>query len=1279
MNISIKNAFLLTFCLTFTSQIFGQKVTKTTIDGKEYFVYPFSNRVNYQNNYFDAFAKDRSTIKNYYGDLSQFEEGYSKKMLRDFQRQYRKQMKEERMYQREYKNENKYLKSKKFLSAIRKNPKLFVTADYSLESDIIPSLDPIPNGKYVQFFDTMWYLLPNGKFEKKQLVSGMFTMKDNRLEGEATWFGPWGDTLKHGFYSAGVKVGEWTLISKNIDRYLSKLDVEKFIATNALSVDTATEIFTYKDGVSNGAYQRFYNSKYPVEEGFYLDNERVGTWLERSQRSSEYSSTGKNWKWDFNIVTARYTIDENMPLIKKPMIRFRQIPNIDDAIMMEDYNFDPKYYPDLSYSTLFTLQPYKKVETLNLEEEEIGSYDGGEEYYDEGEYYEEDYYEENTYEKEYYVSTSDSYVTSSKMIDSVGYYLNYAGVYEKFYPNGQLMVRYEIDNNGIKEEDTIFWDNGKAHDVIIYNQDSSQFVQSIYDYDGKLYKSLVFDSKGKFLRVGYELDLSSTVVVDGLLGKRSGPEDNFYRYDAEDTLKTTLNDSLVIYASWYQRDTALIFMESYIPKERKLNRTSYSILNQPISENELYFSENFESWTGTNNFKIGDLRNERKSSGSMDFLTMTFYHSKELFDSFPQLGVNNFSNWYDVTNDYTLFNKNEAFTGKLNFKVKESKLKLSTSKNAISLTLPKSLNTDKIKEDILKFEQTGRTKDKFLLSVVDESSLDYSYGMNLYYDLLDNALNGFASPPYSYYDEYDYEGNSRRNRGKNRDNQFTPEMTSIDGTYALGKANGVWTVKDQKNKEMVSIPFLNGEVTGTVKTYSYIQGKNPVYEYRKDTLPKKTTYYFSGSDSYKNGLHNGKSIEYNWLGEVISEFNFVDGYREGPGMERNSFAHTSMRFLNGSLDGYLRTYLTLPGKDSLQIYNLNFKNGLLQGESKAYHTNGKLAKRGFFLDGQPIDDYEAYDTLGVKYHYVKFLYSHPVEEKIWEENQLSVRYLFDWRDSIYFNAEDITTSQSLEAILYNYGLGGNQIEQPYYGRQSIIDKQGIDYHMTKYYPNDTIARDGLISSGKKAGCWKFYSYEGELLYEVDYQDTILTLNDSIQYASKGILTDFDKKGNKISESYVIEKFEKYDCSHTDHYEIRQLKTIWCNDSLNRMNGYAKNYYDNGVLQNEGQMKDGLPTGVWKFYDPYGKLNQVGEYVLGKRHGRWLAGDLEKTKFLGEICLNPNLPNLEEEMAYREKLLDILITNYKYGKALNKEYYDINMNLYDDENSEEEVIEMEEGE
>jgi hypothetical protein len=49
------------------------------------------------------------------------------------------------------------------------------------------------------------------------------------------------------------------------------------------------------------------------------------------------------------------------------------------------------------------------------------------------------------------------------------------------------------------------------------------------------------------------------------------------------------------------------------------------------------------------------------------------------------------------------------------------------------------------------------------------------------------------------------------------------------------------------------------------------------------------------------------------------------------------------------------------------------------------------------------------------------------------------------------------------------------------------------------------------------------------------------------------------------------------------------------------------------------------------------------------------------KNMSEICLNPNLDNLEEIMSYQEKLLDVSVIYYGMGKILKREYYGINLN------------------
>ena len=1246
----------------------AQKIEQDTINGIAYYVYPFENPVTVHSNYYVAVKRSkgpRYSYRDYYAES--YGEDFNKKEFRKSKRKIFFQA----LKGRKYRDNQKHLNGK-FKKAVRKNPFPLLEQRYTLESDIIPSLDVIPDGKYVQYFSGYFPIKKNGRLEFNEIkVSGYFSIKNNMLEGDAIWFNVLGDTLKKGKFEKGLKVGEWYLETRKAAYSLGKIDTKTYIERGYPDMDTTIEITNYAAGFKNGYFASYSNSMYPVLEGTYKNNEPVGQWKERTVG---YTGKGKTRKRNRNnsVITWLYTPTLDETVVHTPLIRKRMIMDQD---YNPDFDFESKYDAYISFSKMYGINYQKEVD-LELDEEKITSYDGGdyeEEYYGDEEFYgEEGYYDEgyddenNAYKNLMYDSKLQEYVSMAKLIDSLGVVFYYDGVYEKRYPNGQLMVHYDFKDGQLVEEDTIFWDNGKPYDVISFVSDSNHFVQSIYDYNGKLFNEIVFDSKGEFKRINFQPEKIKYVTIDGYIAEDRG-YGKYYFYDKLDTLEFEQKDSLVLFRSWFKEDSSLLYTRNYFPNDKTLKFESYSVTGKPSLSAEIQFSDSFESWTGFKNYKIGDLTLKTTTSASIsDFIEK---------DSIPQRNVNEFGDIFMLTDEYILKKNEKPFTGEIDLIMNEKSFIYKPGKK-IKMLLPRSYNMTKtLNKSILKYKKTGKIENEVLLNTLDGSEVDEDFGANIFASLFAGFLGEYVEYPYS--DNYEYEMEDGKSYSEKK---VRPFAKKVNGFMSDGLPQGLWTIKDQFGKVLYEIPFDKGMVNGTVKEYDNLYPNYEDYldyereDYLQDSMPKRKTHYLYSTKEYKNGVANGQSNRYNWLGELNEQEIYKDGYREGPAFERNNLAYTSLNFKDGSLDGYVRTYLTLKGQDSLLLFDLNFQNGLLQGESRSYHTNGKLAKRGFFLNGEPIDDYEAIDTLGFKYHYVKFLYAFPVEEKIWEENQLSVRYLFDWRDSIYFQPTDITTTQSLDRVLSSLGIGREYYERPYYGRPSLVNKESIDYHITKYYPNDSIARDGGISSGKKVGCWKYYSYEGEMLYEADYFDTIITVNDSIQFKSKGIMIDFNAAGDIISQSYIIEKFEKYDCSHTDHYEIRQYMTFWQGkDTIDRMNGYVRNHYDNGVLQNEGWMKDGLPTGVWKYYDPYGKLNLVGNYVMGKRDGRWLGGDLSKTKYLGDICLNPNLPNLEEEIKYRENLLDIIITNYQLGKALNKEFYDVNMNNYGDEE------EVEEGE
>jgi hypothetical protein len=151
--------------------------------------------------------------------------------------------------------------------------------------------------------------------------------------------------------------------------------------------------------------------------------------------------------------------------------------------------------------------------------------------------------------------------------------------------------------------------------------------------------------------------------------------------------------------------------------------------------------------------------------------------------------------------------------------------------------------------------------------------------------------------------------------------------------------------------------------------------------------------------------------------------------------------------------------------------------------------------------------------------------------------------------------------------------------------------------------------------------------------------------------------EYDLAGKLISSRYLIQELEKYDCSHSDYYAIRQFITYEDpKDSIDRTNGPQRNYFDNGMLMSEGNLVNGLPQGVWQFYTPDGKLTTIGKYEKGKKEGRWLTGDLGDKKYIGEICLNPDDPQLDFHIAELERTRDIEIQVFKKGiPQLNQQY------------------------
>jgi len=1261
--------------ICFTPNSYAQ-VDSTLINGEYYKIYPIRERIEIPNEYWiavkdEAYFQDQENYFNVFGENQYFnraEFDTANALVKGW-------LYEDLADRWKYRTKKKRNFRGRFVRAVRKNQASIVVPNYQMDVDILPAFSALPDGKYVQLFNDFCLVGKNGICEEQtDRVAVYFNLKDNLLHGEATWVDLDGDTLRTGYFEDGMRTGTWKFTEITFNRrYFNKWAVKNFVKDGARPADTSYFVKTYYKGELHGPYQykspRFNEST----TGFFRNGEPSGNWQH----------------FDNGVLISNYTYanSEDTILTHKPILR--TVEPLNDKYDLEKFNIHGYRYERRAAPNDLVEFNFGNQEEIELEEEEFQSH--------ELEYDNELYYEDYGYRGDHYMleypkrimdrtrldpyalresielfdiikdPNRELYETRGYFLDSLGGRLRYTGVYERFYPNGQLFLRYNFENGQLVKEDTMFWDNGQAWDVIEFVADSSYYLRKVYDYDGKLMNTAIYDSLGDFLRYDIKVKPNQDFIyIDGVKAEKYFS--TFYTFGYHDKSKNRgINNRLsevyngnYVYKNTISSDsiipdTAISFRREYSgldkktlvnlstfdPKTRIYKYTETSLTGVNYLNIERAYSEDYKSWTGKRIWKFGKFTVIETSSGVYN------EHPDETDTVVRLVRIKKPYMAYNVSTDLEILKDGEPYTGKV--KLRNANMFSRLSKNKLVMRTKNSRSSKVMKRRLFRYIKRGRNHE--LLGLVNSpNQLSYPYN-DIRQELLQTANNYWFAAHNSHGNLY-YRNNL--------------SAAIIKGQYVEGKPQGYWYGK-RKGKLTGEIQFERGEAFGTHKQYGFQEKASKYTRARSnDTLPTRKVYYLNATTEYKNGMRHGKHIDYTWYGEIETEGNFENDYQEGLFINRYKEAFTKAQYKNGFLDGYAQTYLTFPDMDTTLIYDLNFKDGGLNGESNAYHINGKLAKRGFFLNGEPIEDYEAFDTLGFRYHYVKFQYGFPVEEKIWEENQLSLRYRFDWQDSIYFDPSDLMQSQSLDRLLARYGYNQQTLQQEYFGRKRLVNKSGLNYHMTKFYPNDTIARIGRIDDGKKIGHWDFYDYDGVYLYKVNYKDSIIRLNDSILFKSKGLLTKYNANGDSLYKAHIIEKMEKYDCAHTDHYEIRQLYTVWeASDTLNRMNGYVRNYYDNGVLQNEGEMKDGLPTGLWKYYDPFGKLNLMGSFVQGKRDGRWLSGDLEKKKYLGEICLNPNLPDLEGEKKYRENLIDVTIVTYRLGKTVSKQFFDLNLNKYSD--------------
>jgi len=76
------------------------------------------------------------------------------------------------------------------------------------------------------------------------------------------------------------------------------------------------------------------------------------------------------------------------------------------------------------------------------------------------------------------------------------------------------------------------------------------------------------------------------------------------------------------------------------------------------------------------------------------------------------------------------------------------------------------------------------------------------------------------------------------------------------------------------------------------------------------------------------------------------------------------------------------------------------------------------------------------------------------------------------------------------------------------------------------------------------------------------------------------------------------------------------------------NGYYKEWYENGKIENEGLMKEDKLEGEWKYYYANGNTRMIGSYINGLKNGVWKISNIEGEYYLQQKYKDDILISIE---------------------------------------------------
>ncbi|MEA3452476.1 MAG: hypothetical protein U9Q83_11335, partial [Bacteroidota bacterium] len=322
---------------------------------------------------------------------------------------------------------------------------------------------------------------------------------------------------------------------------------------------------------------------------------------------------------------------------------------------------------------------------------------------------------------------------------------------------------------------------------------------------------------------------------------------------------------------------------------------------------------------------------------------------------------------------------------------------------------------------------------------------------------------------------------------------------SSEGNLKNGKPNGYWTTfyingikkseGNRKNFMLDSVWVFYAENGDTTETIYYAENKKNGFSKKYySKFDSSKTNHLKSKELYLNDKKQGFSFYFFPNGNLKLKSDYNDNYKHGKAFEYNAngklIAIDEYRY-NNLVSRQAVNRINRNGKKSgkwVDIYDngkvkteINFQNGMPDGNFKEYSPSGKVLKIEKFIKGKVVSTINkpTYDTLAVK---------NLTQKKEFYSNG-KLKSIKTFQDSILFGLQlyfDIS-GKTINAEIYNY-LGFLKS----YGNVDTLSHK----HGKWCFLNDlgNIISEGNFVDNKKNGDWTFYYDNGKIFEKGKYED-----------------------------------------------------------------------------------------------------------------------------------------------------------------------------------------------